>query len=122
MEEKQLKQIELDWNKAIAENNVISMANYMSDEWVIFSGDGNVITKQLFLQLVETGDLIHTEMDFEVLNVKVFDNTGIVMAKGTSSGNWKGQTFSNYEISSTVFIKQNNHWLAVQTMIAPATK
>lgn len=122
MEEKQLKQIELDWNKAIEANDVESMAKYMSDEWVIFSGDGNIITKQTFLQFVKNGDLIHTQMDFQVLDVKVFDNTGIVMQKGTSSGNWKGQTFSNYEIASTVFIRQNHHWFAFQTMIAPASK
>lgn len=122
MEDKLLKQIELDWNKAIEANDVVSMAKFMSDEWVIFSGDDNVTTKQMFLQLVKSGDLIHTQMEFEVLNVKVYGNTGIVMQKGTSSGNWKGQTFSNYEIASTVFIRQNDQWLAVQTMIAPATK
>ncbi len=122
MEERLLKQIEYDWNKAIEENDVASMAKYMSDEWIIFSGDSNITTKQMFLQLVESGDLIHTQMDFEVLYVKVFGSTGIVMQKGTSSGNWKGQTFSNYEIASTVFVKTNDQWLAFLTMIAPAIK
>lgn len=97
------------------------MAKFMADEWIIFSGDGNITTKEMFLQLVESEDLIHTEMDFEILNVKNFDNTSLVIAKGTSSGFWKGQEFSNYEVSSTVFIKENGQWLAVQTMIAPAT-
>jgi ketosteroid isomerase-like protein len=122
MESEILKQIEIDWNKSIELNDVISMAKYMSDEWVIFSGDGNVTSKQMFLQFVKSGDLVHTQMDFEILSVKVFDNTGIVMQKGTSSGNWRGQTFSNFEIASTVFIKQNGQWQAIQTMIAPATK
>lgn len=117
-----LKQIELDWNKAIEENDTISMGKYMADDWVIFSGDGNVTTKDMFLQLVKNGDLVHTQMDFEILNVKIYDNTAIIRQRGTSSGNWKGQTFSNYEIASTVFIKQNDQWLAVQTMLAPATK
>lgn len=122
MEEKHLSQIEQDWNKSIEANDVASMATYMSDDWVIFSGDGNVTTKQMFLQFVESGDLIHTQMDFEILDIKVFGSTAIVMQKGTSSGNWKGQSFSNYEIASTVYIKQNDQWLAVQTMIAPANK
>ncbi|MGF1635830.1 MAG: nuclear transport factor 2 family protein [Cyclobacteriaceae bacterium] len=121
MDEEQLAKIELDWNKAIEVNDLEAMAKYMSDDWVMFSGDGNIITKQMFLQLVKSGDLVHTQMDFEVLNVKVFEGTGIVMQKGTSSGVWKGQAFSNYEIASTVFIKQNEQWLAVQTMLAPAT-
>jgi|GEM_PF-3966323 len=45
MEEERLKQIELDWNKATETNDVDSMANYMSDERVIFSGDGQITTK-----------------------------------------------------------------------------
>ncbi|MBZ0099193.1 MAG: nuclear transport factor 2 family protein [Taibaiella sp.] len=122
MEAEILKQTELDWNKSIEDNDVVSMARYMSDEWVIFSGDGNITTKQMFVELVKSGDLVHTEMDFEILSVKIFGNTGIIMQKGTSSGNWKGQDFSNFEIASTVFIKENDRWLAVQTMIAPATK
>ena len=120
--EEEVKQIELEWNKAIEKNDVNSMAKFMADEWIIFSGDGNITTKKMFLQLVESRELIHTEMDFEILNVKNFGDTSLVMAKGTSSGIWKGQTFSNYEISSTVFIKDNDQWLAVQTMIAPANK
>jgi ketosteroid isomerase-like protein len=122
MEEEILKQTELDWNKSIEINDVISMAKFMSDEWIIFSGDGNIITKQMFLQFVKSGDLIHSQMDFEILNVKIFGNTGIIMQKGTSAGNWKGEIFSHHEIASTVFIKENDQWLAVQTMIAPVTK
>ena len=122
MVKKQIEQIELDWNKAIEENDVDGMAKFMSDEWILFSGDGNVVTKQMFLELVEKGDLEHTEMAFEILDVKIFDHICIVMTKGTSSGNWKGQHFSNLEITSTVFIKQNEKWLAVQTMLAPVNK
>jgi len=120
--EEEVKHIELEWNKAIVKNDVNAMAKFMSDEWIIFSGDGNITTKEMFLRLVERGELIHTEMDFEILDVRNFGNTSLVMAKGTSSGIWKGQTFSNYEVSATVFIKDNDQWLAVQTMVAPATK
>lgn len=119
--EEEIKQVELEWNRAIEKNDVKAMAKFMDDEWVIFSGDGNITTKKMFLHLVERGELIHTEMDFEILRVKSFGNTSLVMTKGTSSGIWKGETFSNDEVSSTVFIKNNDQWLAVQTMIAPAT-
>jgi len=120
MEDEILKQLELDWNKSIELNDVVSMGKYMSDEWVIFSGDGNITTKEMFLQFVKSGDLVHTLMDFEILKVQLYGNAGIIMQKGTSSGNWKGQSFSNYEIASTVFVKEGNQWQAIQTMIAPA--
>jgi hypothetical protein len=115
-----LKRTELRWNKAIEGNHVEEMSKYMHNEWIIFSGDGNVTTKEMFLTSVSTRELVHTKMDFEILNVKVYHNTGLIMQRGTSAGTWKGQAFSNYEVASTVFIKNNEEWLAVQTMIAPA--
>ena len=117
-----LKQTELKWNKAIEENLVEEMGKYMDEEWIIFSGDGNITTKETFLQLVKDGNLVHSKMDFEILQVKIQGNTGLVMQRGTSAGTWQGQPFDNYEIASTVFVRKNNKWLAVQTMIAPANK
>jgi hypothetical protein len=117
-----LKQTELKWNKAIQDNLPEEMAKYMDDEWIIFSGDGNITTKETFLQHATSGDLIHSIMDFEILRVKIYDNTGLVMQRGTSAGTWQGQSFNNYEIASSVFIRKNNNWRAIQTMIAPANK
>jgi len=117
-----LKQTELKWNKAIQDNRVEEMGQYMDEEWIIFSGDGNITTKEKFLQVVKSGDLVHSKMDFEILQVKIHENTGLVMQRGTSAGSWQGQSFDNYEIASTVFVRKEDQWLAVQTMIAPAVR
>ncbi|MBT1688629.1 nuclear transport factor 2 family protein [Dawidia soli] len=117
-----LKQTELKWNNAIQENLVQEMGKYMDDEWIIFSGDGNITTKEAFLRLVTSGDLQHSKMDFEILRVKIHGNTGLVVQRGTSAGTWQGRSFDNYEIASSVFVRDNNTWLAVQTMIAPANR
>jgi len=117
-----LKQTELKWNKAIQDNRVEEMGRYMDEEWIIFSGDGNITTKEKFLQVVKSGDLVHSKMDFEILQVKIHENTGLVMQRGTSAGSWQGQSFDNYEIASTVFVRKEDQWLAVQTMIAPAVR
>jgi hypothetical protein len=117
-----LKHTELKWNKAIQDNLVEEMEKFMDDEWVIFSGDGNITTKETFLQQVKSGDLVHSKMDFEILRLKIHENTGLVMQRGSSAGTWKGQSFDNYEIASSVFVRKNNNWLAIQTMIAPANK
>jgi hypothetical protein len=117
-----LKQTSLKWDEAIEKNLVEEMGQYMHKDWIIFSGDGNITTKEAFLRSVQQGNLKHSKMDFEVLRVQVFENTGLVMQRGTSAGAWQGQSFENYEIASSVFIKEGNHWLAVQTMLAPANK
>jgi ketosteroid isomerase-like protein len=121
MEEETLKQTELEWNTSIELNDIITMEKFMHDEWIIFSGDGKMTTKQMFLQSVKNGDLVHTKMDFKILSAKIFGDTGIIIQRGTSAGKWQGKDFSFYEVASSVYIKKNNKWKAVQTMIAPAT-
>jgi ketosteroid isomerase-like protein len=116
-----LAQTERKWNQAIEENRVEEMARYMDDDWIIFSGDGNITTKKMFLTLVQNGELMHTKMDLEVLQVKIYNDTGLIMTRGTSAGTWQGTPFSHYEIASTVYIRKNKEWRAVQTMLAPIT-
>ena len=115
-----LKQAEVNWNKAIAENRLEDMAVFMDNGWIMFSGNGNIITKNTFLQQVKSGTLVHSKMDFEILRIDVHENTGLIMQRGVSAGTWQGKHFENFEIASSVFVKKNNFWIAVQTMIAPA--
>ncbi|RAW00664.1 nuclear transport factor 2 family protein [Pseudochryseolinea flava] len=117
--EESLLQTDLLWNKAIEENNVDEMAKHTHDEWLIFSGDGNFTNKETFLKQVRSGDLQHSKMKSKTLRVRVYGDTGLIIQQGISAGVWKGHEFSEAEISSTVFVKENGQWLAVQTMITP---
>ena len=114
-----LMQLERDWDKAIEANDVNEMSRYMDDSWVIVGSDG-ISSKEKFLDLVRSGDLQHNKMDFEDLRVEIYDNTAVITSKGTSAGTYKGMPFSNYEWTTSVFLKKNGNWLCVLTMITPA--
>ena len=61
-------------------------------------------------------------MDFENKRVEVYESTVIVTSKGTSSGTYKGEPFSFYEWTASVYIKIEGKWLCVHTMLTPAHK
>ena len=115
----ELMQLGRDWDKAIESNDVNEMSRYMDDSWVIVGSDG-INSKENFLDLVRSGDLQHSKMDFEDLRVEIYDNTAVVTSKGTSAGTYKGMPFSFYEWTTSVFLKRNGNWLCVLTMITPA--
>lgn len=117
-----LKNTELEWGRFIEENNVAEMAKNMNEDWVILSGDGKMTTKEVFLKSVENGDLVHTRMDFKILEVRRYGDVGIVVAQGTSAGTWKEHAFSNDEVATSVFVKSGQRWRSVLTMLAPAIK
>lgn len=108
------------WDKAIEGNDALEIGKFMSDEWVIVGTEGGITDKSSFLGFVQSGILFHDRMDFEDIKVDVYQNTGIVVSKGTSAGKYQGKAFSYYEWSTSVFIKKDGSWLCVLTMLTPA--
>jgi ketosteroid isomerase-like protein len=108
------------WDKAIADNNLPEIEKYMADDWVIVGTEGGISPKSRFLDFIKSGDLLHNGMDFEDINIRVYENTGVVVSRGTSSGTYKGEGFSYFEWSTNVFIRKDEQWLCVLTMLTPA--
>ncbi len=118
-EEESLREAELNWCRAIEQNDVQLMAGFMADECVIVGADG-IGSKEAFLGFVSNGDLVHTTMDFEILDTRIYGQTGVIISKGISAGYYKGKPFSFYEWSTSIFVKRDDRWKAVLTMLAPA--
>jgi ketosteroid isomerase-like protein len=111
-----------EWDKSIEANDVPAISRFMSDDWVIIGTDGGITSKESFLEFISSEDLKHSKMDFEDLRIEIYDNTGVVTSRGTSSGTYKDQPFSIYEWSSNVFIRKEGEWKCVLTMLTPAIK
>jgi hypothetical protein len=94
----------------------------MTDDWIMISDSERIITKQQFLAVIKNGDLIHDRMDFETIHVQVFDKSGLVLQKGTSSGTYQGKPFQIYEWSSTFYADTKDGWKAIQTMLTSIPK
>ncbi len=117
--EKQLLTAALKWDEAIARNDLPEMERYMANDWVIVgSGDG-ITSRADFLSSVSSGDLVHSKMTTEESRIRIYGDTGLVTAKGISEGTYKGQFFSLYEWSTSVFRLEGDQWLCVLTMLTP---
>ncbi|SHF31401.1 nuclear transport factor 2 family protein [Pedobacter caeni] len=119
--EEELIQFEKQWNKAIVGNNVDEIAKFMSADWIIVGSDG-ITTKSAFLDSVRSGVVKHNRMDAEEMTVKVYENTGIVISLGTSAGAYNDQSFELYEWSSSTYIKKDQKWQCISTMVTAATQ
>src|SRR5687767_5918073 len=110
------------WDKAIADNDVPAIARFMAEDWIIIGTEGGITPKTRFLDFIKSGDLVHSNMDFDDMEVRVYENSGVVVSRGTSSGTYKGQPFSYYEWSTNVFVRKAEQWLCVLTMLTPAER
>jgi ketosteroid isomerase-like protein len=118
--EKELLEYSLRWDKAIETNDTDEISRYMAEDWVYVATLGGIILKRDFLGRIRTGELVHTAMSTEESRVKIYGTTGIVTGKGYSKGFFRGEPFSFYEWSTSVFVAENNEWKCVLTMLTPA--
>jgi ketosteroid isomerase-like protein len=107
--------LEADWSAAMAANDADAIARFMADDWTIIGPDGSVSNKERFLALVRSGDLTHDGMDMSEATVRVHGDAAILMARGLSSGAYRGQKFRVAERVSDVWIRRNGTWRCVLT-------
>ena len=118
--ENEIIQCNNHWDQAMVGNKVEEIATYLSDDWVIVGTEGGITTRESFLQSIASGDLMHTRMDADERRIKIYGDTAVVTAKGTSAGLYKRLSFSFYEWSTSVFIRNEGKWSCVLTMLTPA--
>jgi ketosteroid isomerase-like protein len=118
-EEQELLNISKLWDEAMVSNNANEIAKFMSDDWVIVGSDGSR-SKSDFLQWITSGTVTHNRMDSDEINIRLYGNMALVVSRGTSAGNYNGESFSLYEWSTSIFLKTERQWLCVLTMVTPA--
>jgi len=108
------------WDAAMITNDAEAIGAFMSDDWVIIGTDGGITSKASFLQTIISGELAHNRMNAEEVRTRIYGNTAVLTSRGTSAGLYKGQAFHFYEWATSVFVKENDRWQCVLTMLTPA--
>ena len=106
------------WDRAMVANDAEAIGRYMAEDWAIVGPDGSVGDKATFLELVQSGALTHDVMESADLNVRVYGDTAVVLARGISGGQYRGQAFREVERSSSVFVRQAGQWRCVLTHLS----
>ena len=107
-----------DWDQAMVENDADAIARYLADDWVIVGSDGRVCDRATFLGLVKSGALSHDVMESHDLDIRLYGDTAVVIARGISGGNYQGQPFREIERVSCVFIRAAGKWRCVLTHLS----
>jgi ketosteroid isomerase-like protein len=106
------------WDRAMVGNDAAEIGRYMADDWTIVGPDGSVGDKANFLALVRSGTLTHDVMESTDLDVRLYGETAVVIARGVSGGNYNGQAFREVERSSSVFLRQGGEWKCILTHLS----
>lgn len=117
--EEELTNVAVEWDRAMVENDPEVIGQFMADDWTIVGPDGSVDTKESFLGLVKSGALTHDVMESHDLQIRVYGDAAVVIARGISGGKFQGQAFYLVERVSSVFVQQSGQWKCVLTHLSP---
>ena len=67
-----------------------TLERYLAEDWRIVSGDGSVITREIFLKVMAGGDLVHQSMDPQDQTIRLYGDVAVVTAHIQSGGSYKG--------------------------------
>jgi ketosteroid isomerase-like protein len=119
----ELIRLSREWDRAMIQNDVEAIGRYMDDDWIIVGSNGSLCDKARFLFLVQSGTLTHDVMESHDMQVRVYGEAAVVIARGVSGGTYQGQPFRDEERVSCVFVRQDGRWRCVLThlsRLAPA--
>ncbi len=117
----ELVAVSADWDRAMTANDADAIGRHMADDWRIVGSDGSVGDKATFLALVRSGALSHDVMTTEDLQIRVYGDTAVTVARGVSGGRYQGQPFRELERASCVFVRQEGRWRCVLTHLSRLT-
>ena len=107
-----------DWDRVMVQNDADAIGRFMADDWIIVGADGSTSDKASFLGLVKTGVLSHDLMQSEDIDIRVYGDAAIVVARGVSGGLYQGHPFREAERQSNMFIRQGSQWRCVLTHLS----
>jgi ketosteroid isomerase-like protein len=117
--EQEIRDLVAGWDEAMIGNDPNAIGSFMAEEWVIVGADGSVDGKDRFLALIASGELSHDVMTTRDMHVRVYGQTAVTVASGTSGGRFRGTPFLLTERASCVFVKNQDRWVCVLTHLSP---
>jgi ketosteroid isomerase-like protein len=107
-----------EWDRAMVTNDAGAIGRYMSEDWTIVGPDGSVGGKARFLELVRSGALTHDVMESHDVDLRLYGDTGVAIARGISGGTYQGERFHLVERVSCVFVRDEGTWRCVLTHLS----
>lgn len=107
------------WAEAIVANDAVRIGSFAEPDWIMVTPEGGPGKREGFLASVESGNLTHSEMAFEVLEARIYDDVAVVLAHGTNKGRWKATAFAADEWVTETFIRRESGWSCAFSALTP---
>jgi ketosteroid isomerase-like protein len=113
--EEELLKLEKQFAAAIVSNDLEGIGRLVMDDWIIIGGDGEIVDRARFCEVIKSGALTHDKMESENFRVRVYGDSAVITGITRTHGKFMGQEFSTRERATDVFVKRDGKWQCVLT-------
>lgn len=108
-------------NNALVTNQTSIIAALLSDDWVIVEPQFGIVSKEQFLAAIDRGDLIHSQMEKQVLHLNMHADIAVLVSKGRNIGSYKSIPYNSEQWVTSIYRKENDRWLCCHTQESPVS-
>ncbi|MEL6941202.1 MAG: nuclear transport factor 2 family protein [Bacteroidota bacterium] len=109
------QQIEDDYNTALETNEVKKIRKHLTKDWTLLEPKYGLISRKNFLGLIESGALEYQSMQKQVLKVKQYGDTAIVITKGRNIRRLRKKVLDSEKWISNTWIQVKGQWKMVMS-------
>lgn len=111
-----ITQLDNLWNEGYQRKDISILLKVLAEDWIAFTPDNNVVTREQLLEAVPTNP--EARLEFDEFDIHVFGNTAITKGRLTANqtdGQVRQQRFIR------VYAKRNGEWKAVTAQVISMT-
>ena len=113
-------EIENAFNDAMVSNDVIRIADCISDDWVLVTPEVGPVSRDGMLDAIATGRLTHDMMVKKLVRAKVYGDMAVVTGRGQNTGTFRGEPIAADEWITDIYRRIDGRWRCVLTHLTPA--
>ena len=107
------------FNEILISNNAEQISPYLASDWVLLEPEFGIISKDQFINAIESGKLSHSSMKKEVVRVQIADNIALSTSRGRNVGMYQDKPFNSEHWVTNIYKKEGAHWICIMTQEAP---
>ena len=112
--------IENAFNQAMVSNDIIRIADCISEDWVLVTPEVGPVSREGMLDAIGSGRLTHDRMVKTLVRAKVYGDMAVVTGRGQNTGTFRGAPIAADEWITDIYRRIDGRWLCVLTHLTPA--
>ena len=117
--EDQLKQLGADRAHAELRGDTAFVNQLLADDFVGIGPRGFTLTKEQWLERLDSGDLRYESLTWGDVQVRVYGETGVAIGRETSKATYKGMDIQGQYRETQLYVRQDGRWLLAGLQLSP---